>query len=68
MFESPCTVNIYCNSSKTQISLVFKFIDLIKSKQGSHWEDGDEFKPERFLDEEGKVLRDEHLIPFSIGW
>ena len=35
--------------------------------KGSHWTDGDEFRPERFLDEEGKVIRDEHLIPFSIG-
>ena len=35
--------------------------------KGSHWKDGDEFRPERFLGEEGKVIRDEHLIPFSIG-
>ena len=35
--------------------------------KGSHWTDGDEFRPERFLDVEGKVIRDEHLIPFSIG-
>ena len=35
--------------------------------KGSHWTDGDEFRPERFLDLEGKVIRDEHLIPFSIG-
>ena len=35
--------------------------------KGSHWTDGDEFRPERFLDEEGKVIRDEHLIPFSTG-
>jgi len=40
------------------------FAEILK---GSHWEGGDELKPERFLDEEGKVLRDEHLIPFSIG-
>ena len=35
--------------------------------KGSHWTDGDEFRPERFLDLDGKVIRDEHLIPFSIG-
>ena len=35
--------------------------------KGSHWTDGDEFRPERFLDLEGKVIRDVHLIPFSIG-
>jgi len=25
------------------------------------------FKPERFLDENGKVLKKKHFIPFSIG-
>ena len=57
-------VDIHCIALATKI-----FLWLIKSiyMQGSHWEGGDELKPERFLDEEGKVLRDEHLIPFSIG-
>jgi len=46
-------------------TLVFGlFAEILK---GSHWTDGDEFRPERFLDLEGKVIRDEHLIPFSIG-
>ena len=32
-----------------------------------HWEDGQRFNPDRFLNEEGKVVRDDHFIPFSTG-
>ena len=35
--------------------------------KGDYWGDGTTFRPERFLDEEGQVKRDEHFIPFSIG-
>ena len=35
--------------------------------QGSYWEDGETFRPERFLDSDGKCKKDDHLIPFSIG-
>ena len=35
--------------------------------KGDHWGDGKTFRPERFLDDQGKVRRDEHFIPFSIG-
>ena len=35
--------------------------------QGSYWGDGETFRPERFLDSEGKCKKDDHLIPFSIG-
>ena len=39
----------------------------MKLFQGDHWLDGKVFRPERFLDNTGKIVRDEHLIPFSIG-
>ena len=35
--------------------------------KGDYWGDGTTFRPERFLDEEGQVKKDEHFIPFSIG-
>ena len=35
--------------------------------KGDYWGDGTTFRPERFLDGEGRVRKDEHLIPFSIG-
>ena len=35
--------------------------------KGEYWGDGQVFRPERFLDEAGRVRKDERLIPFSIG-
>ena len=35
--------------------------------QGSYWGDGTTFRPERFLDSEGRCRQDERFIPFSIG-
>ena len=35
--------------------------------KGEYWGDGQVFRPERFLDEAGRVIKDERLIPFSIG-
>ena len=35
--------------------------------KGDHWEEGKSFKPERFLDKDGSLRKDEHWIPFSIG-
>ena len=31
------------------------------------WENPEEFRPERFIDVEGKIQRPAHFIPFSIG-
>jgi len=35
--------------------------------KGDYWVNGKSFMPERFLDEEGKAKKDDHLVPFSIG-
>ena len=35
--------------------------------KGDHWGDGEVFRPERFLDTEGRVVKDEHFVPFSLG-
>ena len=35
--------------------------------KGDHWEDGMNFRPERFISENGKIRRDEHFVPFSMG-
>ena len=40
------------------------FAEILK---GDYWDNGDFFNPGRFLDEEGCLRPDEHLIPFSIG-
>ena len=31
------------------------------------WQEPDRFNPERFLDGDGKFVKNEHLIPFSMG-
>ncbi|XP_071093054.1 cytochrome P450 2J4-like [Haliotis cracherodii] len=36
-------------------------------KDPKYWDDVDEFKPERFLDEKGKLKKIDAFIPFSIG-
>ena len=35
--------------------------------KGDYWDKGEAFNPGRFLDKEGLVQQDEHLIPFLIG-
>ncbi|GFG40194.1 hypothetical protein Cfor_09782 [Coptotermes formosanus] len=32
-----------------------------------HWSDPEVFRPERFLDADGKFVKDERLIPFGVG-
>lgn len=32
-----------------------------------HWGDPEEFRPERFIDAEGKTFKDEYFIPFGMG-
>jgi cytochrome P450 len=32
-----------------------------------HWSDPEVFRPERFLDTDGKFVKDEWLIPFGVG-
>jgi len=48
--------------SGTRVGLIMS--ELLK---GDHWGDGHNFRPDRFLDEEGKCKTDEWLVPFSIG-
>ena len=35
--------------------------------KGDHWGDGEVFRPERFLDSEGGVVKHERWVPFSLG-
>ena len=35
--------------------------------KGDQWGDGEMFRPDRFLDGDGNVLKNKHFIPFSIG-
>jgi len=35
--------------------------------KGDHWGDGKTFRPERFLDSDGNVRKDDHFIPFLTG-
>ena len=48
--------------SGTRVGLLMS--ELLK---GDHWGDGENFRPDRFLDEEGKIKTDEWHVPFSIG-
>lgn len=32
-----------------------------------HWGDPENFRPERFINNEGKIIQDEWFIPFSLG-
>lgn len=56
------TVNGFTIPSDTRIHALFTEIH-----KGTHWGDGTVFRPDRFLDSEGKCKKDNHLMPFSIG-
>ena len=47
-------------------TLVFSVLYYIL-RDPDYWQDADMFKPQRFLDSNGNVLRDERFIPFGIG-
>ena len=34
---------------------------------GEYWGDPEEFRPERFIDESGKLIVHEQFLPFSFG-
>lgn len=36
-------------------------------KDETIWKDPEQFRPERHLNEEGKLIKNEALIPFGIG-
>lgn len=50
----------------SQGSVVIVNLDSI-SKDGTIWKDPDHFSPERHLNSDGKVVKNEALIPFGIG-
>ena len=31
------------------------------------WKDPEVFRPERHLDNDGRIIRNDHLIPFGVG-
>ena len=62
MSHKDFTVNGVTIPARTTIQTLFAAI-----MKGDHWEEGTKFKPERFLDSEGQVRRDDHFIPFSVG-
>lgn len=40
---------------------------MLEIQKGDHWGDGVTFRPERFLDSAGRVQKNEHLVPYSLG-
>ena len=62
MGSEPITMNGITIPANIMISPLMEVI-----LKGDHWGDGMVFRPERFLDAEGRLIKDEHLMPFSIG-
>ena len=32
-----------------------------------YWQDPEDFKPERFIGEDGKIIKEERFIPYGVG-
>ena len=47
-------------------AIILPFIGSILSDQ-QMWDDPEVFRPERFLDDDGKIVRPDEFIPFSLG-
>ena len=50
---------------KICFSTLYKTLPL--TRDPDHWEEPDKFKPERFLDPEGRLVRHERFLPFGVG-
>ncbi|KAH9510279.1 cytochrome P450 2 sub U member 1 [Bulinus truncatus] len=69
----PLSISHLCNTDTTVAgytipkgSIVMPNLDaVLRSKE--IWGDPETFRPERFLDEQGNIVKREELIPFSIG-
>uniref|UniRef100_A0A2C9K0M7 Cytochrome P450 n=1 Tax=Biomphalaria glabrata TaxID=6526 RepID=A0A2C9K0M7_BIOGL len=69
----PITIPYFCSTDTTlagytipKNTVVMPNLDaVLRSKE--IWGDPENFRPERFLDEQGNVVKREELIPFSVG-
>ena len=45
--------------------IVVNFNGILMNKE--YWGDPEAFRPERFIDESGKIVMPEHYVPFGFG-
>ena len=50
-----------------KLRLAFQRFTPPLTRDPDHWEEPDKFKPERFLDHEGRLVRHERFLPFGVG-